>query len=78
VVPVLHLKTITKKAKSGDKTLAPNPSFLLPKFAVQGSAAGYYSFYPLPCKLNPSGGRAITATASIKITHTNKPVWVIC
>jgi len=43
---VLHAKTITKKAKNGDKIVTPNPPFLLPKFAglhiAQLSTAGGY------------------------------------
>jgi len=31
---VLHTGSATKNAKNGDKTLSPNPSFLLPKFAI--------------------------------------------
>ena len=34
VMGVLHLNTSAKKPKSTDKIVAPNPSFLLPKFAV--------------------------------------------
>jgi len=34
VLAVLHPKSITKNAKSGDKIVTPNPSFLLPIFSV--------------------------------------------
>jgi len=33
VATVLRPKNITKNAKSTDKIVAPNPSFLFPKFA---------------------------------------------
>jgi len=37
---VLHLKTITKNTKDGDKTLSPNSSFLMPKLVGYGFLSG--------------------------------------
>jgi len=36
---VFYQQTTLKNAKNGDKIMAPNPSFLLPKFAVSQTSS---------------------------------------